>query len=518
MSISRRDFIKYSSLSAFGLALTTQRVFSIGDEVPIGEDNDRILVLVQLQGGNDGLASIFDMNQYSNLYQVRENVIIPEDKIISFSGDYKFHPALFPFKSMWDNEEMGIIQNVGYPNQNRSHFRSSDIWHSASNAEDYISTGWLGRMYDLDFQDYPQGFPNNEYPHPFAITMGNIISETCQGETANYSMAVMDPFNPGSILTGTEGDIPDNCYGDQLTFLNETAKQTNAYAEVISEAANKGNNLSGKYDEYGNSELGEKFKHVARLISGGLQTKIYIVQLGGFDTHDNQVVTGATDTGRHSDLLKELSEAIDAFQDDINLLGLKKRVFGMTYSEFGRRIRSNGGLGTDHGTAAPMFLFGGCVKNAILGDSPEIDPEVGIQEGVPMQYDFRDVYGTVFQQWLGIEESTVKDLIYKDYTLLPIFDESCINATSVEMNVDLGGIKLYPSPASNFVQVDFNGMGRMNITIFDSMGGTVRVLADTHYSGGRHSIRTNIETLRSGSYFIHFKAQGLSKTVKFVKI
>lgn len=403
------------------------RLFGLSNlNVPsLNTENDKILVLVQLQGGNDGLATIFHAPQYGNLSAVRNNIIIPESSIINFHNDYGFHSAMQGMKDVWDIAALGIVQNVGYPNQNRSHFRSTDIWNTASSAEVFENRGWIGRFYDLDYSNYPNGYPNATNPHPFALTMGKIVSETCQGINANYSLSLLDPFNPGTALVSAGGDIPSNCYGDVLSFVNDTVSQTNAFASIISDAANAGNNLSLKWNSL-TTELAAKLKNVARLISGGLQTKIYVVQLGGFDTHDNQAVAGATTTGIHSNLLKELSDAICAFQDDLNLLNVADRVVGMTYSEFGRRIRSNAALGTDHGTAAPLFLFGSCIENQILGDHPEIDTQVDTEAGVAMQYDFRNVYGTILSQWLGASETDVANIIFPEFQSLPIFKEGCL--------------------------------------------------------------------------------------------
>lgn len=426
-NVTRRNFIKTSLLASVPLALNGFPLYAYAKPRVnfFDEDNDKILVLVQLQGGNDGLNTLFHAGQYSNLNAVRGNILVPSNSILTFSGGYGLHPSMQGLKDIWDTERLCVIQDVGYPNQNRSHFRSTDIWHAASSAEDYVSTGWIGRFFDQNYSDYPLGYPNNEHPHPFALTMGKVISETCQGINSNYSMSLIDPFNPGTALISAAGDIPSNCYGDVLQYVNETIGQTNAYAEVISEAANSGNNLSPKYIGL-TSSLSRQLKNVARLISGGLQTKIYIVQIGGFDTHDNQVVAGATTTGNHSNLLKQLSDAICAFQDDLQLLGVSDRVIGMTYSEFGRRIRSTAGFGTDHGTAAPMFLFGSCANNQVLGEAYDIDPQVGIEDGVPMQFDFRNVYGTILSHWLGASEADVKNIIFQEFQALPIFKQGCL--------------------------------------------------------------------------------------------
>lgn len=432
---TRRDFLKLSSAAA--LPLTLSGFPLVAHAMPsaalINGENDKVLVLVELQGGNDGLATLYHNSDYANLAAVRSNIIIPENSLLALNDDYSFHSSMTGLQQVWNNQNLGILQSVGYPNQNRSHFRSSDIWNSASAAEEYLSTGWIGRFYDLNYAAYPNGYPNMNCPDPFALTMGKIVSDTCQGINSNYSLALEDPSNPGTALVGAPATIPANCYGDALTFVNDTVVQTNAYSAAITSANSLGNNLSTKYT---GSELSEKLKNVARLISGGLQTKIYIVQLGGFDTHDNQVVDSDTETGTHGALLQELSDAICAFQEDLTLLGINDRVVGMTYSEFGRRIRSNGGLGTDHGDAAPLFLFGTCIENQILGTAPTIDTSVGIDEGIPMQYDFRNVYGTILSKWFGVTETDVQNLIFPEFSELPIFKDGPDCAAGVVLAVE----------------------------------------------------------------------------------
>lgn len=519
--INRRDFIRTSAFATIPLTLGGIPLFATAkpNSSFVSGGNDKILVLVQLQGGNDGLAMIYDAGQYANLNAVRGNIVIPESSIINFHNQYGFHSAMLGMKDVWEMESLGIVQNVGYPNQNRSHFRSTDIWNSASSAEEFDTTGWIGRFYDLNYSDYPNGYPNAENPHPFALTMGKIVSETCQGVNANYSLSLLDPFNPGTALVSAEGDIPANCFGDALSFVNETVTQTNAFASVIGTAANAGNNLSKKWDSL-DTDIAKKLKNVARLISGGLQTKIYIVQLGGFDTHDNQVVIGETGAGLHSDLLKQLSDAICAFQDDLNLLKVDDRVVGMTYSEFGRRIRSNAAYGTDHGTAAPLLLFGSCIQNQILGDHPEIDTQVGIDEGVAMQYDFRDIYGTILKDWLGLKESEAQNVIHPEIKALPLFKEGCIKTSSSDQeysqsNID---IQLFPNPTSDFLNIDLNNVfGVSQISIFDGKGGQIDSFKTENNSSLNHRIQLNISNYPSGSYFVYISNMRFNKTKKVVK-
>jgi uncharacterized protein (DUF1501 family) len=516
--ISRREFLKAAGMVSIPLTLSGFPLFGLARSSAAlsNVDNDKILVLIQLQGGNDGLSTIYHAPQYANLSAVRNNIIIPQNSILNFHNDYGFHTVMQGMKDVWDMDALGIVQNVGYPNQNRSHFRSTDIWNTGSSAEDLETKGWIGKMYDLDYSNYPNGYPNSTNPHPFALTMGKIVSETCQGINANYSLSLLDPFNPGTALVSAGGNIPSNCYGDSLTFVNDTVSQTNAYASVISSAANAGNNLSPKWSSL-TTDLSEKLKNVARLISGGLKTKIYVVQLGGFDTHDNQTVAGAPTTGIHSNLLKELSDAVCAFQDDLKLLNVNDKVVGMTYSEFGRRIRSNAALGTDHGTAAPLFLFGTCIEKQIIGDHPVIDTQVGVDEGVPMQYDFRDIYGTVLQDWLGLEASEVKSILHPNVQTLPLFKSGCVQTTSV--NQDLVDndfeISLYPNPTSNFINIQLNSITvTSQISVFDGRGG----LVDKFQNENNSLISLDISKYHSGSYFIHVQNRYVNKTKKFIKI
>lgn len=517
-NLGRRGFIKSVALTSLPLVLGRFPMYAMSSpkNSTFDENNDKILVLIQLQGGNDGLSTIYHAAQYRNLQAIRGNIIVPESSIINFHDGYGFHPVMKGIKDVWDMDSLGIVQNVGYPNQNRSHFRSTDIWNTASSAEEFVKTGWIGRFYDLDYSDYPTGYPNSKKPHPFALTMGKIVSETCEGVNANYSLSLLDPFNPGTVLAGAGGNVPNNCYGDALIFVNDTAAQTNAYASVISAAANKGNNLSAKWNSL-TTELSKKLKNVARLISGGLQTKIYVVQLAGFDTHDNQAINTDTTTGIHSNLLKELSDAVCAFQDDLNLLNVSDKVIGMTYSEFGRRIRSNAALGTDHGTAAPMLLFGSCIDKQILGDHPVIDTQIGTEEGVPMQYDFRDVYATILQNWLGLHKDDVNNVIHPNVQLLPLFKPGCVQASPANGNEF--DFKLYPNPAKSFINIELPILtGVTAISLYNVLGATLNTIEVKNETAQARTINLNLDAYAAGSYFILADNNGIRKTKKFIKL
>ena len=317
-------------------------------------DSDRVLVLINLVGGNDGLSMIIPKDQQSQLAMVRPDLKIPDASILDIEDTVGLHPVMTGIQNLYQQEFVSIVQSVGYPNQNRSHFRSTDIWSTASPSDEVWKTGWLGRHFEQDHAEFPDGYPNNDNPDPFAITIGALVSDTCQGTIANFSMAILDPANLTTLATGGEDEVPDTPYGEQLTFLRTAIDQTNQYSDTITTAANAGTNMAAYPAD---NRLAKQLEVVANLISGDLKTNVYVVSLGGFDTHANQVDGDSSTTGQHAALLNTLSEAIASFQEDINLQGLGERVLGMTFSEFGRRIRANDSLGTDHGTAAPLMPF-----------------------------------------------------------------------------------------------------------------------------------------------------------------
>ena len=515
--MKRRSFIQSSSAMSIPFVVGGTSYVAVGKNKLfdlIGDDNDKIIVLVQLLGGNDGLSAVIPIDQYDNLVQVRSNVLVPQSSIINATDELGFHPSMTGMAQMWNQDQLAILQGVAYPNQNRSHFRSTDIWNSASASDEFISTGWIGRYYDLNHDAYPEGYPNDDQSDPFALSIGTIISETCQGSLSNFSLALTDPFNPGSVNIGQEGDVPDNCYGRELTFIKDIAKQTNAYSDTILAAAESGNNLSNKYDD--DNLLAQKLKNVARLISGGLETKIYVVQLGGFDLHSNQAEIGDTTTGRQAVLLKTLSDAICAFQDDCVKLGIDDRVMGMTFSEFGRRIRSNQSTGTDHGTAAPLFVFGSCVNSSILGDNAIINIDASINEGVPMQFDFRSVYASMLMDWFGVDELDIRNVLFDDFQHLPIV--TCELVSTDDPLQDIISLETYPNPFDNYFTIAFTSENKKyRISLYDAIGSELKIISYQNFTFGRHELRVPTHELVAGIYFIRVADQKNQKTIRLIK-
>lgn len=483
----------------------------------LNQEDDRVLVLIQLNGGNDGLNTIVPKDQYANLAAVRSNILMPENSILDLTDTVGLHPNMTGLKNVYDNGQLNIIQSVAYPDQNRSHFRSTDIWQTGSNAKEVWTTGWLGRYFNLLHPDYPTGYPNEDFPDPFAITIGSSVSETCEGAGGNFSTALVDPGNLSALATPVNRTLPNTCFGEQMEFLVNSISQTNAFNEVIEAANNKGANLSSKYAD--NNALANKLKVVARLIAGGLKTKVYVVDIGGFDTHSDQVADGGTTTGIHANLLTELSDAIEAFQEDLQLLNLDQRVIGLTFSEFGRRIRSNDSLGTDHGTAAPMMVFGTCVNPSIIGENPTISREADRQEGVAMQFDFRSVYSSLLIDWFGVTEQTVRDLLYPDFQHLPILNDcSQITATHFLEN-NLVQLSVAPNPFRQHTQLEFTVQsGWVKISLFDIAGSELKVLTNQKFSEGTHQLSLNTSNLSAGSYICHIQTEYGQQAVRVVKV
>jgi len=333
----------------------------------------------------------------------------------------------------------------------------------------------------------------------------------------NMGMAISDPGAYYQLVTGNYTTSPSSKAGKELDYVRHVAEQSNEYGQAVKTAGEKGNNKSTKYPAAGENRLADQLKIVAQLISGGLKSRIYVVNINGFDTHASQVnATGGTETGNHANLLSQLSAAIDAFQDDIELLGLKDRVLGMTYSEFGRRIMSNFSLGTDHGAAAPMFLFGTNVKPGILGQNPTISGSVQVNDNLPMQYDFRSVYASVLKDWFCLEDSEVDSVMLKTHQQLPLLQDTCNTNSNDRKALRKAGdayVLNYPNPFSTATTIKFESSGgHILIQVFSPQGQLIDTLVDSEMPVGEHEVIFNAGNLASGTYFYRYQNGELQQT------
>ncbi len=508
--MKRRSFLKSGSVLSLPVMLSGMRVgamtHTVLDEI-ISADSDRVFVLIRQNGGNDGLSTVIPLDQYDNLSRFRSELLIPEGQVLKLTEETGLHPVMPGLHTLYQENVISIVQNVGYPNQNRSHFRSTDIWDSGSEASEVLATGWIGRYLDTDHPGFPEGYPNAENPHPIAITMGPRVSETCQGMAANFSLAISDP-TALAMIPGTEGgDPPDLPYGHELSYLRQVVSQTNQYAGILQEASEAGTNQSDLYPEPGQNSLADQLKIVAQLISGGLETKVYVVNLNGFDTHANQIIGGDPTVGVHSTLLANLSTAIHAFMDDLRQQGLDERVIGATRSEFGRQIAANGSLGTDHGEAAPLIVFGSCVNGGLVGTNPVIPDTLERQQGVQTQVDFKNVFGSLLMDWFGASESIIQSIFSHQFEYIPMV-EGCSNTTSTrEEIISTTTFRAFPNPFFDELRVSWDSPGGPYImSLYNSSGQEVRKLERGQASAGQIDRSFSLPTLPPGHYI--FKLQG----------
>jgi uncharacterized protein (DUF1501 family) len=399
--MDRRNFIRKSSMGlSMVSALNIDKMqLSTYQPAETYDENDNILVVVQLFGGNDGINTItpYEWERYYNLF--RPKLHIPEKAVIPISKDLgmAMHPNLKMgvkdgMYGLFKAGKLSLMSGVGYNNPNYSHFRSTDIWLSGlvpPNDTQPIKSGWLGRYFDK----YPVSIKPTD---PYCIQIGDNPSLMFLGETSEKAIVLENAdefYNQAKSVEANkvEANGGEN-FKQEFAYINELGIQVNSYSTVIKKAFDKGKNM----ESYPSKPLSDQLKLVARLIDGGLKTKVYFVELYGFDTHSAQ---GGLD-GVHSRLLGEVSEAIASFQSDIEKLGHAKRVIGITASEFGRRQYENGSLGTDHGTSSIMFGFGENVRPEILGPHFAFLTYIDHQN-LSFVTDFRSIYFELMVSWFG---------------------------------------------------------------------------------------------------------------------
>jgi uncharacterized protein (DUF1501 family) len=467
-------------------------------------DTDHVLVIVQLSGGNDGLNMVIPVSTYSAYYNARSNVAIPQNKILALTGNALsgLHPAMTGMQSLYNENKLNIVQSVGYPSPNFSHFRATDIWMSGSSADQVVNSGWTGRYLNTEYPNFPTGYPNSTMPDPLAIQIGSVTSLTLQGPSVNMGMSITNPTSFYNLLNNVLDPAPNNPMGYELTYIRTVAKQTDLYAQSIVAAAN----LVTQQSAYpANNSLADQLKIVARLVKGGLKTRIYMVSTGGFDTHASQ--TDATDTtiGAHANLMKGLSDAIKAFVDDCQFLGIQDRVMGMTFSEFGRRIKSNSSLGTDHGAAAPMFIFGKQAIPGMTGVNPTIPAGATVNDNIPMQYDFRSVYASFLEKWFCVPPTTIQTILFQNFQSLNIVSDAGCRTTGINDPNQSAGEELitnYPNPFTESTSIKFKTKGGHTLVqIIDMLGRVIRTLTDQDYTPGTYTVTFDSGPLPVGVYY-----------------
>ncbi|MBL7741712.1 MAG: DUF1501 domain-containing protein [Chitinophagaceae bacterium] len=492
----------------------------------VATDTDHVLVLIQLAGGNDGLNMVIPLDVYANYYNARTNVAIPQSQVLRLDGTERsgLHPAMTALQNMYNEGKANVVQSVGYDNPNFSHFRATDIWNSGDttqNRRQRVKTGWMGRYLESEFPGYPDAYPSAEMPDPLAIQISSVPTLMVQGEIYSMGLSIT---NPEKVYTFTNpfSDYPlTSAYANkELKFLRVVSEKTKIYSDLIRAAYQRAATMA-TYPT--GSSLADQLRIVARLIKGGLKTRVYTVTIGGFDTHKRQVNASDTTTGFHAQLMKNLSEGIQAFQTDLEMMQIDERVIGMTYSEFGRRIKSNASLGTDHGAAAPLVMFGTHVKKGILGNSPDIPADIQVVNNIPFQYDFRSIYASVLEQWFCVKQPALNNIMLQNYQSLPLIKGGpCgIPDTPDDTNNNANNLilKMWPNPytVSGTIQFSTTG-GHTMIQQIDALGRVIKVLTSREYAAGTYNIDIYNDGLASGAYFIRLQNKSLQKVITVVKM
>tara|TARA_B110001450_G_scaffold238142_1_gene244944 strand:+ start:5710 stop:7356 length:1647 start_codon:yes stop_codon:yes gene_type:complete len=534
--MKRRNFIKLSA-TATAIGLLPLELKAMLKQLSINECDfsNRKIILVNLAGANDGLNTIVPLNQYDTYSNLRPNIRIPEtglhkyitlDSTLANNQQIGLNPSMTGFKSLYDQGWLRIIQAVGYPSQNKSHFASTDVYLTGNDGNSWLNgsdSGWIGRYMEL----YYQNELNATYP--LAVQIGSKNTSLGFHGINEHGMALnitgQDVSGFYSVLSGLAGEppqnIPNSHYGTELDYIIQTDNLSNQYSQAISNAFDNGTNGSN----YPDTDLGDQLKTVAKLISGGLSSKVYMVSISGFDTHNNQIEIARNPNGKHSNLLNELSSAIEIFFNDLDNQGLANDIVGVTYSEFGRKAAENGNLGTDHGEISPMFVFGKPIQGGVSGTNPDLTEATSSNNFQidTVQHDYRETFTTLLQNFLGASDAIVDSAFFNNSETIS-FTESKINdliKTSFEVPItcygevlNIDGIKknkveLFPNPFTTSI----NLKGSYELKYFNkyevyNLSGQLIKKGELVYNLS-NSISINLESLSNDVYLLKIISKGI---------
>jgi uncharacterized protein (DUF1501 family) len=549
--MKRREFVKLSSTaSALGLLpFEVSAALKLANSTINCDVSSRKLVLIELRGGNDGLNTLIPYDNYGYYSSVlRPDIYIPDNNFsnqavdISLSSNQQlmFHPALLDgqynsgFKGLFQSGMLRILQSVGYPTANKSHFASIDLWSTGNDGNSWNNgkdSGWMGRFME---EAYSNLLPSN---FPLGIQLGS--SNTWLGFHAEHQHGLamniegQDSENFYTVLNGLSGQAPSNIpnnshYGAELQYIVDTDASANIYSQSIQNAFNApgSNNLV----TYPDTDLANQLKTVARLMRGGIETKVFMVTIGGFDTHNAQNQGSGDINGRHAELLNKVSTAVDAFVEDVNSDSIGDDIIGITFSEFGRKAKQNGNLGTDHGEIAPMFVFGKPVQGGVSGTNVDLTEATSNNNWQikTVQHDYRQVFATLMQDFLGAENAVVdnaffdqtnnesfsgkkiQDIIkpshYVDSTCYALSNNTTKNETFWAAYPNPVYDKLFINPITNNSQVKYDICNTNGILIKSG-----KLDMQLGYSA------IDMASLPHGLYVVTLQADGMQETKKIIK-
>ncbi len=387
---SRRAFIQQSLFATVGGMMIPNFLKAFeNDSFNKVQNNEKILVIIQLSGGNDGLNTVVPY-QNDIYYKSRPTIAIPKEKILKLNDEVGLNPAMESLKRLYDDGLVSVVNNVGYPNPDRSHFRSMDIWQTASDSKEYLKTGWIGRYLDANCA-------GSCVPHQ-ALEIDDTLSLSMKGEKVK-ALSVADPEKLYRQISSSfnqnlsKNQAPQE--HDNVAYLYKTLAETSSSAEFL-HTKSKVYKSSSLYPQ---GELGQRLKTISELIVSGMPTSVYYVSISGFDTHTNQLNT-------QERLLKNYADTVNVFVNDLKKNNRFNDVAIMTFSEFGRRVKQNASGGTDHGTANNVFMIGGNLKRPkVLNEAPNLTDLDG--GDLKFSVDFRQIYSSLLQDWLKVNDKTI---------------------------------------------------------------------------------------------------------------
>ena len=547
--MKRRHFIRNVAYgSAAGLTLGGVPVNLLAAGSPLARlaadsVNDKVLVFIQLHGGNDGLNTLIPISQYDEYYNLRPNIAIKHtgtrsylnvDQTVDLNAQVGLHPDMLAFKEMYDQQKVAIIQNVGYPDMNLSHFRGRDVVFMGGDESEnnQYQSGWMGRYLNNIYPGYPDAFPNQTMEDPLGIELSGTLSLAFHRENGipiGLNIGSPDQFYQLISSVGVNPPIafPDSHAGDELRYIMEFEKKSNEYADRLKAVYDAGSNSAVEYPEsypYASpiraNGLSSQLRLIARLIRGGIKTKIFLCRIGGFDTHGEQVDENDPSLGTHAALLYNMSGAVKAFYDDLNQLGIEDKVLSLTFTEFGRRAKSNDSYGTDHGTATPVFVFGTQLNNGIYGVNPGLRPEDMNNYNLVYNIDYRQIYTSVIQDWFEGDDQALIDTGFSDWvdTKLNIVDTGTgINDYTPGTNTT--SLSVYPNPVENLLYIQYNleFRGPVNLHVIDASG---RKLKSVRRDGvfGPNTTSLDVSDLQNGIYHLQMIYRGKRMFSSFLKL
>jgi uncharacterized protein (DUF1501 family) len=510
------------------------------DAVLGNSGSDRVLVLINLAGGNDGLNTIipfedsqYDANRSTIGYTSSSQKTALQSTALSTSInrlDLAMNPVMADatgismpsFYSMFKAGKVAVVNNVGYADPNRSHFRSTDIWNTASDSNVVMTSGWLGRWLETVDTDYPIDVKPGD--DPLAITIGGAMNPVFLGSRNGLGIAVTDPSNYVSAASPMDEALPSTHAGAELGFVRSIFLQSDIYGDRFKAlfATKPTNKVQYPTSVGGRStSIAAQLQKVAWCIAAGMKTKVYFVQQAGYDTHINQNST--SNAQGQGMLLFQLAQAIAAFQADLEAFGVADRVIGMTYSEFGRRVNENASSGTDHGTCAPQFVFGSQVNGEVYSSHPNLS-DLDSNGDLKWKIDFRQLYTAVLGDWFGVSEPLRKAVLMdksvgadKFSSLLSVNGSSATQSiiktpasVSIPNQRPQFVLEQYPNPftTSTRIHVAVPRTMQVRLDVYSERGELVVPLVASELRRGEYDFTFDGRALSSGTYICRMDADG----------